>query len=99
MNQRKRMMMVAAVALAVATTGCDNPADGKAKAKVEEPAATAANTGAKPSDAKPEADKKAATVKADFKLDAAASKLEWTGSKVTGKHDGGFKTSHSGSPR
>ncbi len=80
--------LVLSAALIAAATGCDNPAEGKAKATVEEAAPTPTNTNTK-TDAK---GPKAFEVVGDHKLVAKDSKLMWVGSKVTGKHDGGFKT-------
>jgi polyisoprenoid-binding protein YceI len=73
----------------LALTGCEDPAANKPKATVSsaKPTATAAasTTAA------------AATAEADnaagaWTIAAADSKLEFVGSKVTGKHEGGFKT-------
>lgn len=62
-----------------ALAACDDPAKGKAKAVASEPAPAASV-----------AEKAAApTVRYDF--DGSSSKVEWLGSKVTGKHDGGFR--------
>src|SRR5450432_1436114 len=65
----------------VPLTGCDDPAKGKAKATTTE----ATSTTSQPATAAPQT-----TVKYTF--DQTASKVQWTGSKVTGKHDGGFGT-------
>jgi polyisoprenoid-binding protein YceI len=70
----------AALSLLIATTGCEDPSAGKPKAQVDsaKPTTTAAAT--------------AATGKAvKLQLKAESSKVEWVGSKVTGKHEGGFK--------
>lgn len=76
------------LALALASAGCEDPAADKPKAKVG-PAisATAAASGEAAGATKPAAAKGTA-----FALDAGTSKLGFVGSKVTGKHDGGFKT-------
>ncbi|MBX3189200.1 MAG: YceI family protein [Labilithrix sp.] len=69
--------LVAATSLAA--LGCDDPAKDKAKAvTAAAPAAPAAVDPAKGS------------VKQTF--DQSTSKVAWVGSKVTGKHDGGFST-------
>lgn len=73
-----------AVGLAALMTGalaCDDPAKDKAKATVSEPtnAAPAAATGV-------------AAGSESLAIDPAASKVEFVGSKVTGKHDGSFPT-------
>lgn len=65
-------------ALLLAASACDNdPAKGKTKVEAKE--AVAAPTGAAPS----------GSVK--YAFSAADSKLEFTGAKVTAKHDGAFK--------
>ena len=70
-----------AIGLALATTACSNPADGKPQAKVEEAA---------PQD---KAEEAAPAAKAGgYTVNAAASNLGFVGSKVTGSHPGGFKT-------
>ncbi len=65
----------------VAIGGCDDPAKGKAKATASEPVAstTAQST-------------TLALGAAKFTFDQSSSKVAWTGSKVTGKHEGGFGT-------
>ncbi len=72
---------IAIVALAATLAACDNPATGKTAATVGE--------------AKPETPPAAGAepVAGSEKLVIAPenSKVEWIGSKVTGKHDGGFK--------
>jgi polyisoprenoid-binding protein YceI len=65
----------------VALTGCEDPAKDKAKATTTETTSTTSQ----PATAVPRS-----TVKYTF--DQTASKVQWTGSKVTGKHDGGFGT-------
>ncbi len=64
-------------ALVLATAACDDPAKGKAKATVSEPAATTS----------------AATTAAgavSYAFSNADSKVAFVGAKVTGKHDGSF---------
>ncbi|MDB4939479.1 MAG: Rhodanese-like domain protein, partial [Labilithrix sp.] len=68
----------------VALTGCDDPAKGKSKATTGEAVATTTSESAAKNIA-PQG-----TVKYGF--DQSASKVSWVGSKVTGKHDGGFGT-------
>lgn len=76
--RRSTLVALACVAVAVAfAAGCGNPADGKAEAEVSEPVAPA-----------PAAD---AGTGVTYAL-TDASKIEWTGSKITGKHDGGFRS-------
>ncbi len=71
--------IVLALGLALATTACSNPADGKPQAKVE--------------DAAPQ-DKSAAPAATGnaYAVNLESSKLGFVGSKVTGSHPGGFKT-------
>src|SRR4051794_20965848 len=68
---------VASVALA----GCDDPSKGKAKATTGEAVTTTTSQSAT-----------AAQGNVKYTFDQAASKVTWVGSKVTGKHDGGFST-------
>jgi polyisoprenoid-binding protein YceI len=63
----------------VPLTGCDDPAQGKARATTTE----ATSTASQPVTAAPQTAVK-------YTFDQTASKVEWTGSKVTGKHDGSF---------
>ena len=77
----------AAVALSmasVALAGCDDPAKGKSKATTSDPVATATNQSAVGTGAAAQGIK--------YAFDQGASKVTWVGSKVTGKHDGGFST-------
>jgi len=79
------------LSMSLAATGCDDPAEGKAKAKVEDadPKAEAAKKGEKAGAEKAGADKAAAGT---LSVNAEGSKVEWVGSKVSGSHPGGFKT-------
>ncbi|MDE2507135.1 MAG: YceI family protein [Planctomycetota bacterium] len=91
--------LIAAMLTAAATAGCENPADNVAPATVNAPAAApkdvarevpkpAPKTGPTASAAAPAA--AAGTSKAlAYTPD---SKVEFVGSKVTGKHEGGFKS-------
>jgi polyisoprenoid-binding protein YceI len=63
--------------LIFAVTACDDPTEGKTRAEV---------TSAAPTSTAP------AATGARYELASDASKLEWVGSKVTGHHDGGFKS-------
>lgn len=67
----------------VALTGCDDPAKGKAKATTTEITATT-------SQAASQAATTASQSTVKYAFDQSASKIQLTGSKVTGKHDGGF---------
>lgn len=66
--------------LALALTACEDPAKGRAKAVTAEATASAAEA------------KLGATQGVKYTFDQTNSKIEWTGSKLTGKHEGGFKT-------
>lgn len=79
-----RIAPLAGVALALAVVACANPAKDKPQAAVS--AAAPAATAPAPQPA-PEA--------VVYQIGPADSKVAWIGSKVTGKHDGGF-TSFSG---
>jgi len=73
-------------------SACADPAANKPKAQLTEMAnANAANAATAPKvDTDVFADFKAAGT--ELAIDQETSKVEFTGSKVTGKHDGGFKT-------
>lgn len=76
--------------LAIAVVGCEDPAKSAPAAattgaKSAGPAATPPTTAAATVAAAPAAMKK-------YAFSGEGSKVEFTGSKVTGKHDGGFKT-------
>jgi len=74
--------MLAMAMASIALTGCDDPSKGKSKATTGEAVTTARSTTAS-----------AATASAaKFTFDQSASKVTWVGSKVTGKHEGGFGT-------
>jgi polyisoprenoid-binding protein YceI len=81
----KTAIVVMLAALAGAS-GCDDPATGKPKAEVTSATAAPASATAAGS-TKPAAEASAAA----YQLVADESKIEFVGSKVTGKHDGGFK--------
>lgn len=70
--------LVASLAV-IALAACEDPSKGKARAVTTEATSVVAEpkTGA------------SETVK--YAFDQTTSKIEWTGSKVTGKHEGGFK--------
>jgi polyisoprenoid-binding protein YceI len=69
--------------LVLSLAACDNnPGEGKTAATVNEPAPAAETAPTTPAPAN------AAT----YTFSAADSKIEFTGAKITGKHDGSFKT-------
>ncbi len=68
----------------VALTGCDDPAKGKSKATTGEAVTTTAQSANAAGTASQSA--------AKYTFDQSTSKVTFVGSKVTGKHDGGFNT-------
>lgn len=80
---------ISLLAIAIFMSSCADPAANKPKAQTTEPSTNSAKTDAAPSGASIFADFKAKGT--ELAVDGAASKIEFTGSKVTGKHDGGFK--------
>lgn len=70
------MKRLAIVALILLAAACEDPAKNKAKAVTTE--AKTESVSAPVGEAK------------DYKFDQATSKVGWIGSKVTGKHEGGF---------
>jgi polyisoprenoid-binding protein YceI len=92
LGSKAAMMTLFAIGAQVA--GCSNPADDKFKAQALPPG-TPAETEAKPESSPAVTDPAApATVAGSKKVTAVAdrSKVEFTGSKVTGSHSGGFKS-------
>ncbi len=80
MSALVQLARVSIASLAIVTlAACEDPSKGKTKAVTTE---------ATPSAVEP---KSAPTGSVKYTFDPSASKVEWTGSKVTGKHDGGFK--------
>ena len=83
-----KYLLTAAFALSLFAVACEDPAANKAKATVSEPSANSAPNSPSGSNAAAiQAAKGEALV-----INGENSKVEFTGSKVTGKHDGGFKT-------
>jgi polyisoprenoid-binding protein YceI len=85
MHTSSNWLAGAVLALSMASVGlagCDDPSKGKSKATTSDPVAT-------PNQASPTL---TAASTAKYSFDQSASKVTWTGSKVTGKHDGGFGT-------
>lgn len=90
--QTRPVIHVSALTLALGAAGlslaCDNKFDDKPKAEVAEPAKQAVEAKATVEPAAP-----AAPVAVEvLKLDAEKSSIGFVGAKVTGKHDGSFKT-------
>ncbi len=75
---RINKLAVVLVVGGVLATGCKDPAEGKTKAEVSAPAASAA-----PKAAEGQVEKLA--------ISSETSKVNWVGSKVTGSHDGSFQ--------
>lgn len=72
------------IAISLLSVACEDPSANKAKATVNEPTAERAAHFANNPAAVPAPKGEA------LKIDPGTSKIEFTGSKVTGKHDGGF---------
>jgi polyisoprenoid-binding protein YceI len=81
-----KYLLTAVMALSLFAAACEDPAANKTKATVNEPSANSVNT-ANTANTAPAAAKGEALA-----INGENSKVEFTGSKVTGKHDGGFKT-------
>ena len=89
--------------LTLGLAGCDNdPGKDKARATVSDPVASApvttqamapsaAMSGAAPAMAAGSASATAPTGGVKYTFSQAGSKVEWTGAKITGKHDGSFE--------
>jgi len=86
-----KYLLTAVMALSLFAAACEDPAANKAKATVSEPSANASNTAASTSNTATAP--APAVVKGEgLAINGENSKVEFTGSKVTGKHEGGFKT-------
>ena len=79
-NMRRLTTTLGCAAVAIALIGCEDPSVGKPKASVSSAKPVAATSSAKP-----------AAGNASWPITATDSKVEFAGSKVTGKHEGGFK--------
>jgi polyisoprenoid-binding protein YceI len=75
---QSRSVRLAIIALPLLVLACEDPSKGKTKAVTTEATPNAL-------EAKPDG----AAVR--YEIDPATSKIEWVGSKVTGKHEGGFR--------
>lgn len=85
------LSIVAALLFTTALAGCDNPADTKPKAQVSDaPAASAKPNTAAAASAVVAAGTAAAGVKETLAIAADGSKVEFVGSKLTGRHEGHF---------
>ena len=82
-----KLLAILVIGLSIFVAACEDPAANKAKATVNEPSVTN-----KPADSAQAPATSAPAPKGEALLiDPENSKVEFTGSKVTGKHDGGFK--------
>lgn len=78
----RKVANIARIGIGLLTlAACDDPAKGKSKAVTTEATAVASSA--------VETKAGRSVVKLDF--DETSSKIEWVGSKVTGKHEGGFR--------
>lgn len=85
-----KYLLTAVIGVSLFAAACEDPAANKTKATVNEPSANSNAAGSSTATAKPEP---APVVKGEaLSINGENSKVEFTGSKVTGKHDGGFKT-------
>jgi polyisoprenoid-binding protein YceI len=80
-----KKIAIGILSLTVFAASCADPAADKTRATVTNSASSTTNTQSASAPAKP------ATKGEALPLTAENSKVEFTGSKVTGKHDGGFK--------
>jgi len=84
-----KYLMTAVIGVSLFAAACADPAANKTKATVNEPSANSNAAGSNTAAAKPVA---APAVKGEgLAISGDNSKVEFTGSKVTGKHEGGFK--------
>lgn len=89
-----KTLYIIVLSFAAIISACADPAANKPKAQTTETTAannTAANTAAKPAEVKEVALADYKATGTALELTPANSKVEFTGSKVTGKHEGGFK--------
>ncbi|MGD9629865.1 MAG: YceI family protein [Pyrinomonadaceae bacterium] len=83
-----KYLMIAVLAISLTAVACEDPAANKTKATVAEPSAnSAANSGSAPTNSAVPLQTKGEALS----VNSENSKVEFTGSKVTGKHEGGFK--------
>jgi len=81
-----KLLAILVLGLSIFVAACEDPAANKAKATVNEPSVN------KPANSAPAPATPATAPKGEaLTISAENSKVEFTGSKVTGKHDGGFK--------
>ena len=78
-----RSIAIAILALTLFTAACEDPSANKARATINEPSYRPAQLASNSNNAP-------APKGEVFAIDPSTSKIEFTGSKVTGKHEGGF---------
>lgn len=78
MNITIRAAFLGLALTSLAAVGCEDPSKGKSKATTGEAVSTSSQSAV------------ATGATAKYTFDQSASKVSWTGSKVTGKHEGGF---------
>jgi len=92
------LLVLAALVVPVNISGCGNPADDVAPAKVSAPKSVPSPTSGASAPASSSSTTSASVARALPKgaealpITPETSKIEFVGSKVTGKHDGGFKS-------
>lgn len=90
----KTYLALSVLGLSLFAAACEDPSANKTKATVNEPSAnSSANSGntSNSTATAPAAETAPAIKGKGYSITPAESKVEFTGSKVTGKHDGGFK--------
>jgi polyisoprenoid-binding protein YceI len=88
-----KKIAIGILSLSVFLAACEDPAANKTKATTTNSTTAATNSAANsPANAAAPAPTKPPTKGEALSLTPENSKVEFTGSKVTGKHDGGFKT-------
>jgi polyisoprenoid-binding protein YceI len=87
---KRKISMFVVIAAVAALGGCEDPAKDKPKASVGSAKPTPA-TSASGATTAAAATASSDAAGAEYTINQDSSKLEFVGSKVTGKHDGGFK--------
>lgn len=82
----KKHLLLMILGISIMAVACEDPAANKEKATVAEPSGNLASSNSASYSAAPE------TTGEALPINGENSKVEFTGSKVTGKHDGGFRT-------
>ena len=87
-----KFVLTAVMAVSLVAAACEDPAANKTKATVNEPSANTANSANTTNTANTAPAAPLATKGEALAINGDNSKVEFIGSKVTGKHDGGFNT-------